>query len=218
MKIRGDVESSVLGLTKCIGALTRYRLTNCLPITALACIATPLALYVVTARLSSLNRELALSHLERWSEFDLASNQSQLDVLVEAVDAFLPEYYGAEWVKETAKHAANLAQSYNQSLLQLGTYLRLNWTVDLCISRRRLPESQDFPLCLRNELGEPDKASLGTKDEVAYSESFDRSKTVDESSECDLEQLLGIAALSIDPSWDDTALFEETTFDEGVTM
>lgn len=133
----------------------------------LACLATPLALYVVTARLSSLNHELALSYLEGWSDIGLVSNQSQLDVLIEAVDGFFAEYPAAQWVKEIAKYAANLAQSYNQVLLRSGKeamrdwvhmlmthpseYLRLTWTVDLCMSRRMLPESHDFPLCLRNK-------------------------------------------------------------------
>ncbi|WKT54483.1 hypothetical protein QSH57_005067 [Fusarium oxysporum f. sp. vasinfectum] len=163
-----EIVRCVLGITECIGALTQYKLVIYLPVTVLACLATPLALYVVTARLSSLDRELALSYLDGWSDIDLASNQSQLDVLIEAVDSFFPGYTVAQWVKETAKHAANLAQSYNQVLSDSGEeamrdwvhmlmthpseYLRLTWTVDLCISRRKLPESHDFPICLRNEL------------------------------------------------------------------
>lgn len=132
----------------------------------LACLATPLALYFVTARLSSLNRELALSYLDGWS--GTVSNQSQLDVLIEAVDGFFAECPAVQWVKEIAKYTANLAQSYNQVLLRSGEeamrdwvhmlmthpseYLRLTWTVDLCMSRRTLPESDDFPPCLRNKL------------------------------------------------------------------
>lgn len=134
----------------------------------LACLATPLALHVVTARLSSLNRGLALSYLDGWSDINLVSNQSQLDVLIEAMDGFFAEYPAAKWVKEIATNAANFAQSYNQVLLRSGEevmrdwvhmlmthpseYLRLTWTVDLCMSRRKLPESHDFPLCLRNKL------------------------------------------------------------------
>ncbi|SCO92690.1 uncharacterized protein FRV6_16818 [Fusarium oxysporum] len=162
-----EIVRCVLGITECIGALTQYNLMMYLPVTVLACLATPLALYVVTARLSSLDRELALSYLDGWSDIDLVSNQSQLDVLIEAVDSFFPGYTAAQWVKETAKHAANRAQSYNQVLSHSGEeamrdwvhmlkthpseYLRLTWTVDLCISRRKLPESHDFPICLRNK-------------------------------------------------------------------
>ncbi|KAK5637341.1 hypothetical protein RRF57_013053 [Xylaria bambusicola] len=134
----------------------------------LACIATPLALQLITARLSSLRRELALDHINRCSQIDPAFDQSRLDVLIQATDAFWPHYYGVDWVKETAKHTADLAQAYNQRLVQSDreavtdwghilmkypdTYLRLTWTVDLCISRGKLPEDQDFPLCVRNGL------------------------------------------------------------------
>ncbi|KAF4946369.1 hypothetical protein FSARC_14213 [Fusarium sarcochroum] len=232
LEIRGDIEVSVVGLTKCIGALTRCRLTDRLPITVLACMAIPLALYVVTARLSSLDRELAPSHFDNCSETDLALNQTQLDVLIKAVDTLLPEYYGAEWIKDTARHAANLAQSYNQLLLQSGqeamrdwghilamhpvAYLRLTWTVDLCISRRRSPETQDFPPCLRNGLDEPNRVSLGANHDATFSQSFGRSQASDKISESDFEKLWGTVDPSIDLSWD-RIILENTQFDEAET-
>ncbi|KAK2923095.1 hypothetical protein FoTM2_017337 [Fusarium oxysporum f. sp. vasinfectum] len=216
-----DVECSALGLTRCVGALTCYRLTNCLPVTTLACIATPLALQLITSRLSSLRRELALDHINRCSEIDPVSNQSRLDVLIEATDAFLPHYYGVDWVKETAKHTADLAQAYNQRLAQLDreavtdwgqilitypdTYLRLTWTVDLCISRGKVPEDQDFPLCIRIGSDKAQRASLDSGDK------FDACQYLDGSSErslSDLDQLLGLAEPSVEQAWDEMMLFE----------
>ncbi|KAH7305444.1 fungal-specific transcription factor domain-containing protein [Stachybotrys elegans] len=164
-----EITRCVLGITECVGALTQYDLMMYLPVTVLACLATPLALYVVTARLSSLDRELALSYIDGQSDIDLVSDRSKLDVLIEAVDSFSPKYtLAAQWVKETAKHAANLAQSYNRVLSLSGEeamrdwvhmlmrhpkeYLGLTWTVDLCISKTKLPERHDFPIHLRKML------------------------------------------------------------------
>jgi hypothetical protein len=195
-----DVECSAFGLTRCIGALTYYRLTNCLPIAVLACIATPLALQLITARLSSLRRELAFDHINRCSEIDPVSNRSQLDILIEAMDAFLPHYYGVDWVKETAKHTADLAQAYNQRLRQSDrevvtdwghilikypdTYLRLTWTVDLCISRGKLPEEQDFPLCLHNGSEKSQRAYPDSRDKFEVYQNLDGSS---EGSSSDLD-------------------------------
>ncbi|KAH7370684.1 hypothetical protein BKA65DRAFT_489037 [Rhexocercosporidium sp. MPI-PUGE-AT-0058] len=216
-----DVECSTLGLTRCVGALTCYGLTNSLPISALACIATPLALQLITARLSSLRQELALDHINRWLEVDPVFNQSRLDVLIEATDAFLPHYYGVDWVKETAKHTADLAQAYNQRLAQSDreavtdwghilmkypdTYLRLTWTVDLCISRGKLPEEQDFALCLRNGLDKAQRASLESRDKLDVCQHLDGSS---EGSGSDLDRLLGLADTSVEPSWNHMMLFE----------
>ncbi|KAL5585813.1 hypothetical protein FOVSG1_013505 [Fusarium oxysporum f. sp. vasinfectum] len=187
----------------------------------LACIATPLALQLITSRLSSLRRELALDHINRWSEIDTVSNQSRLDVLVEATDAFLPHYYGVEWVKETAKHTADLAQAYSQRLAQRDReavtdwghilikypdmYLRLTWTVDFCISQGKIPEDQDFPLCLRNGSDKAQRASLDSRDK------FDDCQYLDGSSEgspSDLDRLLGLVEPSVEQAWDDKMLFE----------
>jgi hypothetical protein len=187
---------------------------------SVACIATPLALQLITSRLSSLRRELALDHISRWSDIDPVSNQSRLDVLIEATDAFLPHYYGVNWIKETAKHTADLAQAYNQRLAQPDreavtdwgqilikypdTYLRLTWTVDLCISRGKVPQDQDFPLCLRNG-SDKGRASLDSGNK------FDACQYLDGSSEgspSDLDRLLGLAEPSVERACDEMMLFE----------
>lgn len=98
----------------------------------------------------------------------LASNRDGIKVLVGTLRDFFPQYYGVEWIKETARYAANLAQDDSQHLSQAGrefmtdwsqilesqpaSYLRMIWTVDLCISKGRLPEERDFPSWLRGRL------------------------------------------------------------------
>lgn len=185
----------------------------------MACIATPLALQLITSRLSSLGRELALDHMGQWSDIDPISNQSRLDMLIEATDAFLPHYYGVNWVKETAKHTADLAQAHSQRLTQPDreavtdwgqilikypdTYLRLTWTVDLCISRGKVPEDQDFPLCLRNG-SDKGRASLDSRDK------FDACQYLDASSEgspSDLDRILGLAEPSVEQACDEVMPF-----------
>ncbi|KAG5655184.1 hypothetical protein KAF25_001957 [Fusarium avenaceum] len=214
-----DVECSALELTRCIGALKLYRLTNCLPVTAVACIATPLALQLITSRLSSLRRELALDHMGLWSDIDPVSNQSRLDMLIEATDAFLPHYYGVNWVKETAKHTADLAQAHSQRLAQPDreavtdwgqilvkypdTYLRLTWTVDLCISRGKVPEDQDFPLCLRDK-SDSGRSSLDSRDKFDVCQYLDASS---EGSPSDLDRLLGLSEPSVEHAGDEVMPF-----------
>lgn len=151
----------VFGITECVRALTQHNLITYLPVTVLACLATPLALYITTARLSLVDDNADLTDPDTQSVIDLGSNQSQLHVLMQAVDGFYHEHKVSQWIKETARYASNLAQSYNQDLSHSGEealrdwvhmlmthpskYLRLTWTVDLCISRASLPESHDFP-------------------------------------------------------------------------
>ncbi|KAJ9420993.1 hypothetical protein FOXG_02960 [Fusarium oxysporum f. sp. lycopersici 4287] len=159
-----EVQDAAQKITKCYEELTRRRLARWLPISALACLATPLTLHTITARLSSLSNELSCNgSVEAGST--PASNQDRLKVLVETMNAFFPQYYGVEWVRQTARHVANLAQIDSQCLFQASgssftdwcqilrsqpnTYLRMIWTVDVCISKGRQPEEFDFPAWLR---------------------------------------------------------------------
>ncbi|EWG41247.1 hypothetical protein FVEG_03391 [Fusarium verticillioides 7600] len=180
-EIRGDIEDSVQSLSKCIGSLTGSGLIKYLPITVSGCLAIPLALHHMNTSLSC-EDELAPSHLEGWPIFSFDPTQRQLRVILDASDTFSAQYYGSQWVKEAAEHVANLAKSFNKLSLQSGqeamkdwvdilvrhpeVYLGLAWTVDMCINRRKLPENQDFPLCLRNDVerlnAAPEKVDHGT--------------------------------------------------------
>ncbi|KAG9503466.1 hypothetical protein J7337_006311 [Fusarium musae] len=188
-EIRGDIEDSVEGLSKCIGSLAGSGLIKYLPITVLSC-----------------EDELAPNHLEGWPLLSLDPTQRQLRVILDASDTFSAQYYGSQWVKQAAEHVANLAKSFNKLSLQSGqeamkdwvdilvrhpeVYLGLAWTVDMCINRRKLPENQDFPLCLRNDVERlntaPEKADYGTLD----SQSLDGQKDIQLTQS--LDYLLGI--------------------------
>ncbi|KAH7139733.1 hypothetical protein B0J13DRAFT_447921 [Dactylonectria estremocensis] len=217
------VEDATLGLIRCIRTLIHFQLTDWLPITAVACIATPLALHAVTARLSSPSRSLALGDLTVCPETILASDQSRLDILVAAINAFSPQYYGVDWVKKTAKYTADLAQSYNQAWSRSGqdstkdwrqilashpdTYLRLTWTVDLCISKRRLPEEQDFPPWLLNEL---------VRDKELKTPSPYRSSLITSigASDGELEKLFDFADVPMNFAWDEPAADQDENAEE----
>ncbi|KAF5665120.1 cutinase transcription factor 1 beta [Fusarium circinatum] len=159
-----EVQDAAQKITACYKELTRRRLARWLPISALACLATPLALHTITARLSSLSNELSCNGSMETPSAP-TSNQDRLKPLVDTMNAFFPQYYGVEWVRQTARHVANLVQSGSQSLSQANgnsltdwsqilrsqpnMYLTMIWTVDICISKGRQPEEFDFPAWLR---------------------------------------------------------------------
>jgi hypothetical protein len=135
-----------------------------------------------------------------------------LQVVVDAADTFSAQYYGSQWVKETAEHVAKLAKSFNKLSLQSGqeamknwvdilvrhpeTYLGLVWTVDMCVSRRKLPEAQDFPLCLRNDVERLNAAPRETEHEMLDSRSLDGQKDLQLTQS--LDYLLGIQEPMVD--------------------
>lgn len=137
--------------------------------TRLACLAIPLALHVVSMRLSSISKELALFDSVGPDAPTIGKmNQQRLEVLTEAMKQFLVHYDGGGLIKEAARHAADLAQTDRPTAQQQGQaaatdwsqilakqpakYLRMTLTVDVCISKGRLPEEHDFPDWLSNQL------------------------------------------------------------------
>lgn len=90
--------------------------------------------------------------------------QHRLNILIEAMKTYQPQYDGVDYVSETIRHIVTLAQldtpapptianpiSDWQDILasQPGSYLRLAMTMDLSLSKGRLPEESDFPASLR---------------------------------------------------------------------
>ncbi|ENH68122.1 Cutinase transcription factor 1 beta, partial [Fusarium oxysporum f. sp. cubense race 1] len=173
-EIRGDIEDSVLGL--------------------------------------SYEDEVVPSHLKGWPLLGLDPMHKHLHVVVDAADTFSAQYYGSQWVKEAAEHVAKLAKSFNKLSLQSGqeamkdwvdilvrypeTYLGLVWTVDMCVSRRKLPEAQDFPLCLRNDVERLNAAPRETEHEMLDSRSLDGQKDLQLTQS--LDYLLGIQEPMVD--------------------
>ncbi|EXK27064.1 hypothetical protein FOXG_04743 [Fusarium oxysporum f. sp. lycopersici 4287] len=210
-EIRGDIEDSVLGVSKCIGSLTGSHLTKYLLITVIGCLAIPLALHHINTGLSY-EGEVVPSHLKGWPLFGLDPMHKHLQVVVDAADTFSAQYYGSQWVKEAAEHVAKLAKSFNKLSLQSGqeamkdwvdilvrypeTYLGLVWTVDMCVSRRKLPEAQDFPLCLRNDVERLNAAPRESEHENLDSRSLDGQKDLQLTQS--LDYLLGIQEPMVD--------------------
>jgi hypothetical protein len=159
----------------------------------MGCLAIPLSLHHINTSLSY-DGELASSHIEEWPLFGLEPMQRHLEVVVDAADTFLAQYYGSQWVKEAAEHVAKLAKSFDKVSLQSGqeamkdwvdilvrhpeAYLGLVWTVDMCVSRRKLPEGRDFPLCLRNDVERLNSAPRNTEHELLDSRSLDGQKDI----------------------------------------
>ncbi|KAF5250697.1 hypothetical protein FANTH_4140 [Fusarium anthophilum] len=128
------------------------------------------------------------------------------DIRGDIEDSVLAQYYGSHWVREAAEHVAKLAKSFNTLSLQSGqgamkdwvdilvrhpeTYLGLVWTVDMCINRRKLPEAQDFPLCLRNDVERLNTAPKKADQDILDSQSLDGSKSIQLTQS--LDYLLGI--------------------------
>ena len=95
-------------------------------------------------------------------------SQDQQHMFAEVLNIFVPWVWEAEWIKKTAKYAADLAQIDNQVsprqddkslvdwtyVLLKGPdfYIRMIWTIDLCIGRGRLPQESDFPPWLRTHI------------------------------------------------------------------
>ncbi|KAF4952481.1 hypothetical protein FGADI_6715 [Fusarium gaditjirri] len=210
-EIRGDIEDSVLGLSKCIGSLARAHLTKYLPITVSVCVAIPLALHRMNTSLSC-EDDVVPSHFEGWPLFDLDPAHKHLQVMVDASDTFSAQYYGSHWVKEAAEHVSNLAKSFNKLSMQSGeeamkdwvdilvrhpgAYLGLVWTMDMSVNRRKLPESQDFPLCLREDVERLNAAPRKTEYDRLDSQSLDGQKNIQLTES--LDYLLGIQEPMVD--------------------
>lgn len=104
----------------------------------------------------------------------MAAKQHRLNILIEAMKTYQPQYDGVDYISETIRHIINLAQldapastgwcfsglstdgkqpapaDWTDILAsQPGYYLRLAMTMDLCFSKGRLAEESDFPENLR---------------------------------------------------------------------
>src|SRR5688572_13680109 len=83
----------------------------------------PLAFCVVTARLSAANTSLTVDDSD-----SVCSNQRDLSVLMETIKSFFPQYDGVDLIKETVKHAADLAHTASQNLPDDSAMPPTSWT------------------------------------------------------------------------------------------
>ncbi|KAM0335495.1 hypothetical protein ACHAQA_000543 [Verticillium albo-atrum] len=164
---RHELQDAASGVTECLKELIHLRLARWLPISAVACTALPLVLHILDVKLSSsAQRASGSSQLDPNTQSAL--KQHRLNILIEAMKTYQPQYDGVDWVSDTIRHIVNLAEldppkdganapaggaaisDWTDILAsQPSSYLRLALTMDLALSKGRLPEDADFPVSLR---------------------------------------------------------------------
>ncbi|KAK7223893.1 hypothetical protein V2G26_011896 [Clonostachys chloroleuca] len=166
---RHELQDAASGVTECLKELVQLKLARWLPISAVACTALPLVLNILDVKLSSRQQQQAGGNLDRNAA--AALKQHRLNILIEAMKTYQPQYDGVDWVSEIVRHIVNLAQIDDGSAGEDGTggqqqtngitdwtdilasnpssYLRLALALDLSLSKGRLPEDGDFPVSLR---------------------------------------------------------------------
>lgn len=141
--------------------LVQLKLARWLPVSAVACTALPLVLNILDVKLSSSAKKNAAVDSTTASSL----KQYRLNILIEAMKIYQPQYDGVDWVSEIVRHIVNLAQldstnaqsSSNSKITdwtdilasQPSSYLRLALALDVSLSKGRLPEDGDFPVKLR---------------------------------------------------------------------
>ncbi|KAF7551304.1 hypothetical protein G7Z17_g5076 [Cylindrodendrum hubeiense] len=157
---RHELQDAASGVTECLKELVHLKLARWLPISAVACTALPLVLNILDVKLSAPAKDPSLD-----SNAASALKQHRLNILIEAMKTYQPQYDGVDWVSEIVRHVVNLAQldntntggSQNSNItdwtdilaLQPSSYLRLALALDVSLSKGRLPEDGDFPVSLR---------------------------------------------------------------------
>ncbi|KAK2043777.1 fungal-specific transcription factor domain-containing protein [Colletotrichum somersetense] len=159
---RHELQDAASGITECLKELIHLRLARWLPISAVACTALPLVLHILDVKLSASSRSFD-------PNTQSALKQHRLNILIEAMKIYQPQYDGVDWISETIRHIINLAQiesppagepknTHGSAVIvdwtdilasQPSLYLRLALTMDLSLSKGRLPEDGDFPVSLR---------------------------------------------------------------------
>ncbi|KAI0149822.1 fungal-specific transcription factor domain-containing protein [Hypoxylon sp. NC0597] len=167
---RQELQDAACSVTECLKELIQLNLVRWLPISAVACTALPLVLHIIDVKLSSQNRNKRSS---ADSDPHQAAKQQRLNILIEAMKTYQPQYDGVDYISETIRHIINISRldapaniggfpnfcsDGKQSKIsewtdilasQPGYYLRLAMTMDLCFSKGRLAEESDFPANLR---------------------------------------------------------------------
>jgi hypothetical protein len=129
----------------------------------MACTALPLVLHILDVKLTALTSP---SHLPQGIPTgEAALKQHRLNILIEAMKTYQPQYDGVDKISDTIRHIVNLAQldgggdgrkikDWTDILTSHPSlYLRLALTMDLSLSKDRLPVEGDFPASLRGLLG-----------------------------------------------------------------
>lgn len=164
-----DLQNAALGTTNCLEKLAYLRLIKWLPVTAVSCTALPLLLHVLGAEISS------SVHAKDYNHSNLMEHR--LKVLRTAMETYQFQYEGVDWISDTINRVITLARAGSIStagaslqssmggkdwtgmfIFPPDWYLWLAFTVDVALSKGRLPEEQDFFRSIREliqaELGQ----------------------------------------------------------------
>ncbi|KAI1342803.1 fungal-specific transcription factor domain-containing protein [Xylariaceae sp. FL0016] len=98
---RHELQDASSGVTECLKELVQLRLARWLPISAVASTALPLVLHIIDVKLSSHHNSL---------KGQQALKQHRLNILIEAMKTYQPQYDGVDYISETIRHIINLAQ------------------------------------------------------------------------------------------------------------
>ncbi|KAI0517129.1 hypothetical protein F5B22DRAFT_604986 [Xylaria bambusicola] len=104
---RHELQDAACGVTECLNDLIQRRLARWLPIPAIACTAMPLVLHIIDVKLLSQNKQSRATPDEKRRT---AIKQQRLNVLIEAMKTYQPQYDGVDYISETIRHIVNLAQ------------------------------------------------------------------------------------------------------------
>ncbi|TGJ87614.1 hypothetical protein E0Z10_g1144 [Xylaria hypoxylon] len=104
---RHELQDAACGVTECLNELIQRRLARWLPISAISCTAMPLVLHIIDVKLLSQNKRSRATPDEKRRT---ALKQQRLNVLIEAMKTYQPQYDGVDYISETIRHIVNLAQ------------------------------------------------------------------------------------------------------------
>lgn len=153
---RQKIQDATSSIIRCHKELIRLGLARWLPIPAVGCIALPLTLNILTAKLSS---------TENGARPPSAVKQHHLNLLIEVMKGFWRQYDGVDWLSDIIRHTitstqldeSKLKESSNSDIdwadvlaSQPKSYLRLVLALDMGLSKGRLPKDVDFPDNLRH--------------------------------------------------------------------
>ncbi|KAI1425756.1 hypothetical protein F5Y12DRAFT_344888 [Xylaria sp. FL1777] len=104
---RHELQDAACGVTECLNELIQRRLARWLPISAISCTAMPLVLHIIDVKLLSQNRQRTATPDEKRRTL---LKQQRLNILIEAMKTYQPQYDGVDYISETIRHIVNLAQ------------------------------------------------------------------------------------------------------------
>jgi hypothetical protein len=156
-RVRTNLWDAAAQITQKLEQLLGLGLANCLPSSAVACTALPLALHILDVKLLP---NLA-PHGSAEEQSRRLSRQNRLNILTAAMRVYQPKYEGVDWVTRAIRYFMectclestpacdainNCYQESMDVIAQNSThYLRLSLTLDLSLSQDRLPVERDFP-------------------------------------------------------------------------